>query len=93
MRIMDLANAIAPDLPYRITGIRPGEKLHEVMISEDDSRNTVDMGSYYVIEPAFCAWNRQPFDGEDVAEGFRYSSDVNDDWLSSEKLMEIANKL
>lgn len=93
MRITDLAQAIAPNLPYKITGIRPGEKLHEVMISEDDARNTVDMGSYYVIEPAFCAWNRQPFTGENVEEGFRYSSDINDDWLSSENLMEIANAL
>src|SRR5579862_435322 len=61
MRIVDLAQCFAPDLPCRVVGIRPGEKLHEVMVTEDDSRLTLELGDRYVIEPAFSWWQRGPY--------------------------------
>ena len=93
MKIVDLARAIGPDCELDYIGIRGGEKLHEVMISEDDSRNTLDMGDYYLITPEFTWWDsngrwaREA--GEPVEQGFRYSSDNNDHWLSIEELQKI----
>jgi UDP-N-acetylglucosamine 4,6-dehydratase/5-epimerase len=89
MRIIDVARAMAPHLSHHIIGIRPGEKLHETMISEDDARNTVEMDDRYIIEPAFAWWDRKTFDNGSVtrvAEGFRYSSDSNSEWLSADQL-------
>ncbi|MBN2057351.1 MAG: UDP-N-acetylglucosamine 4,6-dehydratase (inverting) [Candidatus Saganbacteria bacterium] len=90
MNIMDLAKAIAPDCKTEMVGIRPGEKLHEVMISEDDSRNTKELDDCYVIQPAFPWWRQDNHaEGKDVAEDFRYSSDSNEDWLTIEQLQKI----
>ena len=61
MRMTDLAKAMAPQLPHRIVGVRPGEKLHEVMVTEDDSRSTVELDDRYVIEPSFHWWKRRSF--------------------------------
>jgi UDP-N-acetylglucosamine 4,6-dehydratase len=84
MRIADLARAMAPDLPQRIIGIRPGEKLHETMITDDDARLTLNLGDRYVITPAFPFWTDEPYrsnGAEPVPDGFRYSSDSNAEWL------------
>ncbi|MBM3567486.1 MAG: UDP-N-acetylglucosamine 4,6-dehydratase (inverting) [Alphaproteobacteria bacterium] len=84
MKVVDLAKAMAPRLPHKLVGIRPGEKLHEVLITEDDSRTAVDIGDRYVIEPAIVTWSRKSFreDGaKPLAESFRYASDTNDQWL------------
>jgi UDP-N-acetylglucosamine 4,6-dehydratase len=89
MKIVDLAKAMAPKLPHRVVGIRPGEKLHEVMVTEDDSRNTLEIEDRYVIEPAFHWWRRTSFakDGaKPVADGFRYASDTNSQWLDVDGL-------
>jgi len=89
MRMMDLAHCMAPDLPTRVVGIRPGEKLHEVMITEDDSRLTLELEDRYVIEPAFRWWQREPYlagGAMPVTEGFRFASDTNDDWLDAPRL-------
>jgi UDP-N-acetylglucosamine 4,6-dehydratase len=89
MKITDLAYTMAPKLKHRIVGIRPGEKLHETMITEGDARSTIDMGDRYVIEPAFMWWDRSTFEGPSarrVADDFRYSSDANPDWLKPEQL-------
>ena len=89
MRIIDVARAMAPHLPHHIIGIRPGEKLHEAMISEDDARNTIEMDDRYIIEPAFAWWDRKAFDNgsaKRVADGFRYSSDSNCEWLTADQL-------
>ena len=91
MRIMDLADAIAPDLTRAVTGIRPGEKLHEVMISEDDARHTIDVGDRYVIEPDYETWGRKSLSGEPVAENFRYASNQNDTWMSIDDLRKIVS--
>ena len=91
MKISDLAEAMAPGLKHKVVGIRPGEKLHEVMIAADDSRNTIEYDDYYVIEPTTAGWfHRELDDGARwVADEFRYSSDSNSDWLDAEGLREL----
>ena len=84
MRVMDIAKAVAPNKPHRVVGIRPGEKLHEMMITEDDARHTIEMPDRYVSEPAFNWWSREPYmdrNFKPVPEGFQYSSDSNDEWI------------
>ncbi len=91
MKITELANAISPGAPHEIIGIRPGEKIHEMMIDEHASRHTVDIGDRFVIEPEWVFWRRQSFleDGHKlVPEGFEYSSGGNDQWLDA-KDMEV----
>ncbi len=86
MKMPDLLEAMAPGSTMKVIGIRPGEKLHEIMISPDDARNTVDLGDRYVIEPAFAEYTRQSFaadGGKRVDDGFLYSSDVNEEWLDA----------
>jgi len=92
MRIVDLAQCFGPDLPLRVVGIRPGEKLHEVMVTEDDSRLTLELGDRYVIEPAFAWWQRGPYTAsgaKPVPDGFRFASDTNTDWLDAERLRTL----
>ena len=92
MRITDLAKAIAPGLPIKVVGIRPGEKLHEVMITEDDSRQTLEIDDRYVIEPSFAWWQRERYastGATPVAEGFRFASDTNGDWLDAPRLKAL----
>lgn len=89
MRMMDLAKAMAPEARIEIIGIRPGEKIHEEMISVHDSRRTRDMGSHYVIQPDLDWWDHGAFGGQPVSDDFCYSSDVNVDWLTAEQLMEM----
>ena len=92
MRIVDLAKTIGPECEHEVVGIRPGEKLHEVMISVDDARNTVEHEDHFVIEPAFQWWSArsgETDEGERVPEGFRYGSDTNTEWLTGEQLAEM----
>ncbi|NUB16484.1 UDP-N-acetylglucosamine 4,6-dehydratase (inverting) [Azospirillum brasilense] len=92
MRITDLARAMAPHLPHKLVGIRPGEKLHEVMITEDDSRQTFELPDRFVIEPAFAFWTHEPYQrlgAKPVTDGFRYASDTNGDWLDGARLMRL----
>jgi UDP-N-acetylglucosamine 4,6-dehydratase len=90
MRVTDIAEAIAPGAERRIVGIRPGEKLHEVLLTEDESRHAVDIGHAFVIEPEYASWGLEPIQGERLPEGFRYSSDSNTDWLDVEALRDMA---
>jgi UDP-N-acetylglucosamine 4,6-dehydratase len=92
MRITDLARCFAPNLPFRAVGIRPGEKLHEVMVTEDDSRLTLELNDRYVIEPAFAWWQRAPYTAsgaKPVPDGFRFASDTNTDWLNAARLQKL----
>jgi len=93
MNIMDLAQAIAPDCKHEIIGIRPGEKIHELMISRDDARHTLEFDDYYVIQPVQDWWDGEKSStlkgGRLCPDDFEYRSDTNDRWLSTEKLKEL----
>ena len=89
MKIMDLAQAIKKDFKYEEIGIRPGEKLHEEMISPDDSRRTVELSNRYVVSPIFAEWGFTPPKGKAVKDGFTYRSDTNDLWLTIEELQKL----
>jgi UDP-N-acetylglucosamine 4,6-dehydratase len=92
MRMTDLAQCMAPDKPTRVVGIRPGEKLHEVMVTEDDSRQTLELQDRYVIEPSFAWWQRAPYiasGAKPVPDGFRFASDTNNDWLDADGLRDL----
>ncbi len=89
MKITDLARAMAPSLPHQNVGIRAGEKLHEVMITEDDARVTVEIEDRYVICPPIADWSdahMKKAGAKPVAENFRYSSDRNPEWLDADGL-------
>jgi UDP-N-acetylglucosamine 4,6-dehydratase len=94
MRIIDLAEAMLPGCQTKIIGIRPGEKLHEVMIPRDDARYAVEFGDFYVIRPSFHDWSEMP--GPDLGsaaktlpDGFEYASNNNQDWLSPERMRAL----
>ena len=90
MRVTDLARAIAPDARLETVGIRPGEKLHEQMISVDDARRTVDAGDYFVIMPDAEWWDGGAWtDASPLPEGFSYTSDTNRQWLTVEELQAM----
>jgi len=96
MRVTDLANVLAPGVRHRVVGIRPGEKLHEIMITTDDARRTIEMEDRYVIQPDFSYWRAMDYDYEDarpVPQDFHYSSDNNEQWLDGDELRKLlANK-
>ena len=83
VRITELAHAIAPQATLKIVGIRPGEKLHEEMISVDDARRTLDVGDRYVIQPEFGWWRNNHAGARYLPEGFAYTSDTNEAWLDA----------
>jgi UDP-N-acetylglucosamine 4,6-dehydratase len=90
MRLADLAETIAPGCAVEYIGIRPGEKLHEVLVSEDESRNTVETEDMFVIQPAHPWWKSENWvNGRRLPEGFRYSSDTNDHWLTRRELDQL----
>ena len=91
MRVVDLAEAMAPGMPRTITGIRPGEKLHEVLVTADESRHTIDAGAVYVVLPEHPWWDDRPewVSGKALEDGFVYSSDLNDEWLDADELSAL----
>lgn len=89
MNMVDLAHAMAPGTPIKVIGIRPGEKLHEVMVTEDDARNTLLFRDRYIIEPTLAFWDRAHYlaaGAKPTAEDFRYASNTNDEWLDAAEL-------
>jgi UDP-N-acetylglucosamine 4,6-dehydratase len=92
MRVIDLAKAIAPDCKIKLVGIRPGEKLHEVLMTEDESGRAVDLGPFYLIKPNFAWWDPKWFPGKPLAENFRYASDTNDHWLTAAELRKMSEE-
>ncbi len=95
-RIGDVATAIAPDAKQEIVGIRPGEKIHEEMITSSDSLNTVDLGDYYAILPSAAAYTVEEYcakqGGTPVAPGFAYNSGTNPDFLTVEQLRDLIDE-
>jgi UDP-N-acetylglucosamine 4,6-dehydratase/5-epimerase len=91
MRVTDLADAMAPALPREIVGIRPGEKLHESLLTSDESRHAIDANEVYVVLPEHPWWEASPrwMDGKPLDDGFVYSSDSNDRWLTREELTAL----
>ncbi|EMG38402.1 UDP-N-acetylglucosamine 4,6-dehydratase [Desulfocurvibacter africanus PCS] len=90
MKITDLAEAIAPGRPTLEVGIRPGEKLHETMITAEDSRHTIDIGDYYIIKPVTFPYTGP--EGSPVPQGFEYNSGTNTSWLSVPELRGTLRK-
>jgi len=93
VRIMDLVRVIASDCEHKVIGIRPGEKLHEVMVPEDDARLTIEFDDRYVIQPSHSYWNKEAFlDGrprKPCPDGFKYSSDSNEWWLTDDEIASL----
>jgi FlaA1/EpsC-like NDP-sugar epimerase len=89
IKIVDIAKVIAPKAKHKIIGIRPGEKLHEQMISSDDSYSTYEYSNYYKILPQINEWGKDNLrikNGKKVLEGFVYSSDNNKEWMTKSNL-------
>jgi UDP-N-acetylglucosamine 4,6-dehydratase len=100
MRISDLAESMAPGLPHEIVGIRPGEKLHEIMCPSDDSHLTLEFDDHFVIQPGISMTHKAPYStnalgeqGVPVPEGFAYSSGDNEDFLSVEQLAALNGEI
>jgi len=95
MSLTDLADAIAPGCEHEVIGIRPGEKLHEVMVTPEDSRRTVELDEFYVIHPDFPQLHSETNwkEGKRVPDGFSYASDSNSKWLTREELQSLVNSL
>lgn len=94
-KITDLVKAMLPDGDMQEVGIREGEKLHEVMVTKDDSRMTYEYDKHYIVYPHFDWWNSHEFmtpGGKLVEEGFEYNSGTNSEWLSIEELQKLLNK-
>ncbi len=91
MKVVDLAKAIAPEAKIEVIGIRPGEKLHEVLISEDEARHTLDLEDFFVVEPPASPWFGLGWRdrGKPLPEGFSYRSDNNQHWLSVEEIRSM----
>lgn len=91
MKVTDLALALNPNAEFNLIGMRPGEKLHEEMVSRDDARHTVDAGSHYVILPEASWWAPTRVYGRELPENFSYASDTNTEWLSQAQLKEMVD--
>lgn len=95
IKMTDLAKAMAPHLPIKIIGIRPGEKIHEMMISADDARNTTEFDKYYIIRPDFEWWKSEKLqnEGKKVPENFEYQSGNNSQWLTINQIKKLIEEI
>ncbi len=90
MKTMDLAKVIAPESEIKFIGIRPGEKIHEVLISEDEARHTVELDDMFVIQPLHLWWGGGNWSaGKPLSDGFRYTSETNSQWLTPNEMVSL----
>lgn len=90
MRVIDLADVIAPEAEIKIIGIRPGEKIYEVLLTEEEARHAQEFSEYFIVEPEYPLWGGVRLEGgKPLKEGFRYTSDTCNWWLTKEELREI----
>jgi UDP-N-acetylglucosamine 4,6-dehydratase len=93
VRVTDLARVIGPECRHDVIGIRPGEKLHEIMIPEDDARVTLEFDDHFVIQPTHAFWSHKDYEaqgkGRHCPDGFRYSSDTNTQWLTDDQISAL----
>ncbi|MEK7124272.1 MAG: UDP-N-acetylglucosamine 4,6-dehydratase (inverting) [Patescibacteria group bacterium] len=89
-KITDLAETIAPEVNKKVIGIRPGEKIHEVLLTSEESRHAKEFENYFIIEPQFSFWNDGNYvNGKLLSDGFIYSSDSNNQWLNKEQIKHL----
>jgi len=95
MKVVDLARVVAPEAEINVIGIRPGEKLHEVLISEDEARTVVELDDMYVVQPAEAFWFGRDWEkqGKAINDEFRYASNNNTDWLSADEIGDIVEQV
>jgi UDP-N-acetylglucosamine 4,6-dehydratase len=92
-RLVELADAIGPDIPRDIVGIRPGEKLHELLLTSDESRHAIDVGRHFIITPEHPWWSTETAwpDGKPLEDGFVYSSETNEQWLDVDQIRMLVD--
>ena len=94
MKIIDLADVVAPGAKKKVIGIRPGEKIDEVLITEEEADHTKEFDKFFVIEPQYPFWEQDNFkNGKPLSDEFRYSSGNNKNWMTKEKLKDILEKI
>lgn len=95
VKIMDVARAIAPKAKIKIVGLRPGEKLHEILVNTDEARHTLDFGDHFSIVPEFISWGKIDYQnsGKELDESFYYSSDNNSSWLTVSDIKKMLSQL
>lgn len=95
MTVLDLAKAVAPQAEIKIIGIRPGEKLHEVLVSEDEARTTLELDDMFVVQPVESSWFSKGWQnvGRELPDGYRYASNNNSDWLTVEQIRQIVSPI
>lgn len=89
-RIGDIAEALAPNCEHKLVGIRPGEKVHEILLTEDESRHASEFEDYFVILPSFPFWDADFEHGKELPPGFRYASDQNEELLTPDQIRAMA---
>ena len=93
MRVTDIADALAPEATRKVIGIRPGEKIHEVLLTAEEARHATSYDDYFAIYPSFPFWRTEPYpEGDELAPGFSYSSDSNTQWLTFEQIRAMAEQ-
>jgi UDP-N-acetylglucosamine 4,6-dehydratase/5-epimerase len=92
-KITDLADVMAPGIKRKIIGIRPGEKLHEVLITEEEATHTMEFKDHFIIEPEFPFWKKDiAMKGKSLPDNYRYASDNNTEWLDPEQIRKLVDK-
>jgi len=94
MKIIDLAEVIAPGAKKKIIGIRPGEKIHEVLLTEEEAIHTKEFEKFFIIEPEYPFWHKDNFqDGKPLPPGFKYASNTNTDWITKERMTQLLKNI